>query len=199
MTEAVTVRKEPRTHHSPTFLEAVGISNGFANQRPRKNRCSQESKSMVTLNSRPLVQPSYAYGIIALFLFGFYLGWLFGVGTLAAFIVARRFFRGRFRWLMSLGGGFSGLATWITVLMNHREKYDRVIAFLAEHLGKNGAFLLTDSVICTVGALFFVGSLGYTRRTTGRAFKMMMGGLRGSSKKTERAEDEEPEVGPSAQ
>lgn len=138
---------------------------------------------MITASHTPsALRPSHAHGIVAVFLLGFYLGLLFGVGAFAAWIMATRFFRGKFRLLVGFGGGFFGLATWFSVMLNHKEQYERVVAFLAQYLSQNWAAFLTDSFICSLGAMLFVGTLGATHQSTKKMVRMLGRGLKGSSK-----------------
>ncbi|MCA9778267.1 MAG: hypothetical protein KC800_16185 [Candidatus Eremiobacteraeota bacterium] len=139
---------------------------------------------MITVSHTPsALRPSYAHGIVAVFLLGFYLGLLFGVGAFAAWIMATRFFRGKFRLLVGFGGGFFGLATWFSVMLNHKDQYERVVAFLAQYLSQNWAVFLTDSFICSLGAMLFVGTLGATHRSTKKMVRMLGRKVKGSKDK----------------
>ena len=145
----------------------------------------------ITQASRAL-RPQFVYGIAFFFLLGFYLGYLFVLGTLAALILTVPFFRGKFRFLVAMAGGFSGLAAWITVLLNHREHYDRVVLFLCKYLAKNWAVLLTDSSICVFGSLVLVGSLVGTRKSASKMVAMVTGrASRGSQKEPEEEQKSE--------
>ena len=114
------------------------------------------------------VQPHHAFGILLFFFLGFYLGLLFVIGAMAALAIAIPLFTGKSRLVLGLGGGFSGLAAWFTVMLNHKEQYERVIAFLVQHISKNWAVFLTDSFICVLGALIFVALMAATRGTAKR-------------------------------
>jgi hypothetical protein len=109
------------------------------------------------------VHPYQVYGILLFFFLGFYLGLLFVIGAIAALVIAIPLFTGKSRLVLGLGGGFSGLAAWFTVMLNHKEQYERVIAFLAQHISKNWAVFITDSLICVLGALIFVALMAGTR------------------------------------
>jgi hypothetical protein len=135
------------------------------------------------------IRPYHAFGIFLFFFLGFYLGLLFVVGAMAALVVAVPLFRGKSRLLMAMGGGFSGLAAWITVLLNHKEQYERVIAFLAQHLSKNWAVFMTDSFICILGAMIFIGVMAGTRGTA----KRMVAAISGRGKGSTEDESVEPE------
>ena len=136
----------------------------------------------------PALRLSYVYGLVAVYLLGFYLGLLFAVGAFAAWLIGTRFFRGKFRLLTGFGGGFFGLATWFSVMLNHKEQYERVVGFLAQYLSQNWAAFLTDSVICSAGAMLFVGAIGISHKSTKKAVRLLGRRLKGSPKKAETEE-----------
>lgn len=127
------------------------------------------------------IRPYYAHGIIMIFFLGFYLGLLFGVGALVALTCAMVLFRGKFRLMVGMGGGFFGLATWFSILLNYKDKYEQLVAYLAQYLGKNWAVFLTDSTICSIGSILFVLSLTATHRGA----KTLVATVRGGGKKKE--------------
>lgn len=119
------------------------------------------------------LRPLLAISIISTIVLGFYLGLLFFLGFMAALVLAIFFFKGKFRLMVGFGGGFSGLATWFTVMLNHKEQYDRVVAFLAQYLSENWAAFLCDATLCSFGALVFVSALGGTHRGTKKMVSML--------------------------
>ena len=129
----------------------------------------------------PALRLSYVYGLVAVYLLGFYLGLLFGVGAFAAWLIGTRFFRGKFRLLIGFGGGFFGLATWFSVMLNHKEQYERVVAFLAQYLSQNWAAFLTDGVICSAGAILFVSAVGLSHKSTKKMVRLLGRSLKRSA------------------
>jgi hypothetical protein len=146
---------------------------------------------MTASHTPPALRPSYLYGLVAVYLLGFYLGLLFGVGAFAAWLLGTRFFRGKFRLLTGLGGGFFGLATWFSVMLNHKEQYERVVAFLAQYFSQNWAAFLVDSFICSAGAMLFVGAIGISHKSTKKMVRLLGRSLKGSPK-----EKDENQVAP---
>ena len=136
-------------------------------------------------------RPIYTLGLLGFFVLGFYLGLLFGVGAFAALMVGFTLFKGKFRLLVSLGGGFTGLAAWITVLLNHRDEYEQVIAFFARFLAQNWATFVVDAGICTLGSLAFVTLIAGTRKTTKQAIHLVA--RRGSKSSLQEVLDEAEE------
>jgi hypothetical protein len=138
------------------------------------------------------INPIRAMGIASVFFLGFYIGVLFFVGAFAATIVAMTYFRGKFKLMVGFGGGFFGLASWFTVLLNHKEQYDRFLAFLARFLSENWAVFVCDSLICSLGAVLFVTALAATHRSSKQLVVMLRTRVSGS-KKTDSA-DEAPQA-----
>lgn len=133
--------------------------------------------------------PVALLGFLSFFTMGFYLGLLFAVGALASTIVAGVFFKGKLRWLLGFGGGFFGLAGWFNLLMNYKDQYERVVAFVAQFVSENWAYFVCDSVICCAGALVFVSALGFAHKGTKKAGQMMLSSFR--NKKTEETSESE--------
>lgn len=92
-----------------------------------------------------------------------YLPALFLVGALTAAILGAILLRWRLRLATAVGGGFSGLAAWFTVLVNHREQYEWLVNLLCRFLSKNWAAVVIDFLICATGASLFVAALALSQ------------------------------------
>ena len=105
------------------------------------------------------VDPIYILGAFSFLWMGFYVGLLFGVGSMIALMAAGTFFRGKFRLLVGFGGGFFGLAAWFNILLNYKDQYEQVVAFFARFMTENWAHFVCDSFLCSIGAILFVATI----------------------------------------
>ena len=128
------------------------------------------------------LDPIYVLGAFSFLWMGFYVGLLFGVGSMIALIAAGTFFRGKFRLLVGFGGGFFGLAAWFNILLIYKEQYDQVIAYFARFMTENWAHFVCDSFLCSVGAVLFVATLGGTKTGSAKVASMMLSPFRKSKK-----------------
>lgn len=133
------------------------------------------------------VDPIYILGAFSFLWMGFYVGLLFGVGSMIALMAAGTFFRGKFRLLVGFGGGFFGLAAWFNILLNYKDQYEQVVAFFARFMTENWAHFVCDSFLCSIGAILFVATLGGTKKGSAKVASMMLSPFR-RSKKAEDAE-----------
>ncbi len=138
------------------------------------------------------LDPICILGAFSFLWMGFYVGLLFGVGSMVALMAAGTFFRGKFRLLVGFGGGFFGLAAWFNILLNYKEQYEQVVAFFTRFMTENWAHFVCDGVLCSVGAVLFVATLGGTKKGTKKVASMILSPLR-RSKKAEQSE-ETPEI-----
>ena len=132
----------------------------------------------------PTVWPLW---LLSAFFLPVYLVVLFLVGAITSTIQGMILLKAKFRLTLFLGGGFSGLAAWFTVMLNHRSQYDWVVSFLCRFMTENWAKFATDSFLCWLGATTFMVVIVLTKRTT----STLIAKVRGKKSESEKTPDGE--------